>query len=55
MYSAVTITDRSTPGWDSDMGVCVLASRTRPRKYTPKLVANDTTRLTAANTAALAA
>ena len=54
-YSEVTISERSTPGWDSDMGACVLASRARPRKNVPKLVASDTTRLTAANTTALAA
>src|SRR6516225_8903581 len=54
-YSAATTTDRSTPGWDRDMDTCVLDSSVRPRKYEPKLVANDTTRLTAANTAAFAA
>ncbi|HEY6314617.1 MAG TPA: hypothetical protein VIY52_27990 [Streptosporangiaceae bacterium] len=53
--SAVMISDRSTPGWDRDIATWVLLSSIRPRKNVPKLVANDTTRLTAANTAALAA
>ena len=53
--SAVMISDRSTPGWDKDMATWVLLSSTRPRKKVPKLATKATTRLTAANTAALAA
>ena len=49
------ISDRSTPGWDRDMATWVLLSRIRPRKKVPKLATKATTRLTAANTAALAA
>ena len=45
-YPAVTSTDRSTPGPDSDIATWVGASRARPRKKTPKLVTRDSARLT---------
>src|ERR1700683_2417767 len=54
-YNALPTTARSTFGWDSVAGACVLDSSAWPRKNEMNAATNVTTRATTAKTMALAA